>query len=99
MATPIELIRKFRVINVLAFAGAGILVALLGWLVVLQLGLLTKPVTIPAEAEEIERQARFMEQYPLTEESKRLQQVVPPARALKIAPLAPEEIGKGGPFD
>ncbi len=99
MATPIELIRRYRIVNVLAFTFGGILVALLGWLIALQLGFFTKPVTIPPEAEAIERQADFIERYPLTEESKRLQQIVPPARTLEIAPLAPEEIGKGGPFD
>lgn len=99
MTTPVEFIRKFHLVNILAFAVGGILVALLGWLVVLQLGFLTKQVSIPPEAQEIERQAEFIERYPLTDESKRLQQIVPPARTLEITPLAPEEIGKGGPFD
>lgn len=99
MTTPIELIRRFHLINIAAFVVAMLLLALLGWLAVLQFGLFTQQVIIPPEAEEIGRQAEFIERYPLTEESKRLQQIVPPARTLDIVPLAPDEIGKGGPFD
>lgn len=99
MTPAIERFQKLHLANLIGIIVVLILFALVVWLVILQFDLFGQIQPIPPEAEQIKTQIDFVQNYPLREESAKLQSIVPPAQEVMIQDLAPTEIGKKSPFE
>lgn len=99
MVTISEKFQKLHLWNLIGLVVALILFTLLVWLVILQFDLFSQQLPVPPEAEQIKIQIDFVQNYPLKEESAKLQSVVPPAEEVVIPDLTPADIGKKQPFE
>jgi hypothetical protein len=99
MSTILEKIQKYSTLNFVIPLITFLLFVWLGWLALVQFGWLSRQVPPSVEAEEIRKEAEFIQKYPLLEKAKKLQQIVPVMSEINIPELNPEEIGKSNPFE
>jgi cytoskeletal protein RodZ len=92
-------LKGFSLLNLLAYLGVIIILALVLWIALWEFGILKKETTLPKEVEDIKKELDYLNNYDFKRTAENLQSTLPTPQIIEIPEIQPNEIGKPSIFE
>ncbi|MGC8981658.1 MAG: hypothetical protein ACP5JU_01785 [Minisyncoccia bacterium] len=92
-------LKGFGLLNILAYLGIVVILALVLWIGLWEFGILKKEPTLPKEVEDIKKELDYLNNYDFKKTAENLQSLLPTPQIIEIPEIQPNEIGKPSIFE